>query len=124
MLRILVVDDDEHVRKTVRKILTREGYDVDTAGDGVEAATSFKERVPDLIILDVVMPRKGGLETLMALRGDEKPVKAIIITGKAQTDTRVFRDLMTQLGGVAVVRKPFEPAELIRVVNEALVETA
>jgi DNA-binding response OmpR family regulator len=124
VLEILVVDDDDHVRKSIGNILTRAGYSVSLAGDGEQAAESVTAHPPDLIIIDVVMPKKGGLETLMALKSEIATPKAIIITGKANTDTRVFRELTDKLGAAEVVKKPFTAKELLETVHAVLAKTA
>src|SRR5262245_59819499 len=62
MSTIAVVDDEANIRETVAFALRREGYDVETYPDGLEAATAFDEKLPDLAILDILMPRMDGLE--------------------------------------------------------------
>ena len=82
--RVLVVDDSVTVRKVTSRILIREGYTVDSARDGVEAMASLSERVPDIILLDIEMPRMDGYEVASAIRNDPKlkSLPIIMITSR------------------------------------------
>ena len=75
-MKILVVDDDQAVRESLRRSLTFNGYEVELAGDGVEAIERVDRNRPDAVILDVMMPRRDGLEVCRILRsrGDDLPV--------------------------------------------------
>ncbi len=78
--RILVVDDEELVRKTVHLILRKEGYEVEAVGDGDAAVAAVRERKPDLVILDLVMPGKTGVEVLRELRAMHAELAVVILT--------------------------------------------
>ena len=114
-LRALVVDDSEVIRDLIAVNLQLEGFDVTTAGDGEEALRLAAENVPDVITLDVMMPRLSGLDTLVRLRADPRTasVPVVMVTGRAQP-ADVARG--EELGVDAYLTKPFEPAELIEVV--------
>lgn len=114
-LRALVVDDSEVIRDLIAVNLQLEGFDVTTAADGEEALRLAAENVPDVITLDVMMPRLSGLDTLVRLRADPRTasVPVVMVTGRAQP-ADVARG--EKLGVDAYLTKPFEPAELIEVV--------
>lgn len=84
--RILVVDDESFVRKALRKILEAKGFGVSEAATGDEAVASYKKERPDVVILDVRMPGKDGLETLRELRGHDPDASVIMLTAVHDED--------------------------------------
>ncbi len=116
---ILVVDDDPKVIRVVEINLTQEGHQVRTAGDGEAALVDIAMERPDLVILDVMMPRMDGFETLKRLKGDPATaeIPVIMLTARAQ-DEDVFVGYGT--GAQWYLTKPFEPGELRRVVGHLL----
>ena len=115
--RVLVVDDDEVIRQLIAVNLTLEGFDVATAVDGQDCLDKVAAIGPDVITLDVMMPRLDGWVTAMELRKNPQTshVKVVLITARAQeTD----RSLGRQIGVDAYLTKPFDPLEMIRVVRE------
>lgn len=116
---ILVVDDEPAVVRLVELNLTQEGHQVRTAGDGEEALASVAQQRPDLVVLDVMMPKLDGFETLKRLKSD--PVTAdipiLMLTARAQ-DEDVFEGYGT--GAQWYLTKPFDPMELRRVVRHLL----
>jgi CheY-like chemotaxis protein len=117
VIRVLVVDDSAPVRDLVVVNLELEGFQVRTAVDGLEGFETALEWRPDLITLDVVMPRLDGFGALERLRGDPRTadIPVVIVTGRAQG---ADRDRGQALGADAYLSKPFEPAELVGVVGE------
>ncbi|WP_235557919.1 response regulator transcription factor [Sphaerimonospora mesophila] len=115
--RVLVVDDDEVIRQLIAVNLTLEGFEVETAYDGQNCLDRVAEVDPDVITLDVMMPRLDGWETATRLRADENTshIKVVLITARAQEDDR-RRGL--GIGVDAYLTKPFDPAELIQVVRD------
>jgi CheY-like chemotaxis protein len=115
--RVLVVDDDEVIRQLIAVNLTLEGFEVVTAVDGRECLEKVAEVAPDVITLDVMMPRLDGWVTATQLRRNPETagIKVILITARAQEDDR---DRGRQIGVDAYLTKPFDPAEMIRVVRE------
>ena len=107
--RILVVDDDTSVRTLLRRLLTTEGYAVDEAGDGPGALAKVAEQVPDLVLLDIMMPGQDGLDVLEGLRRTSD-VPVILLTAKNEEADRV---LGFRFGADDYVTKPFSTAELI-----------
>ncbi len=80
--KVLVVDDEQDLRDAIATALSYEGYDVHTATDGIEAFAAAEEIVPDIILLDILMPRQNGIETLIAIRKESwgKNIPVIIMT--------------------------------------------
>jgi len=91
MARILVVDDEEDIRVLIDMVLSREGYDVDLAKDGVEALMRMNEYDYDLVILDVIMPNKNGLEVIRDMKKNKRLQGVpIIIISALGTGTRLM----------------------------------
>ncbi|RCV48569.1 response regulator [Marinitenerispora sediminis] len=116
MGRVLVVDDDEVIRQLIAVNLQLEGFEVHTAVDGQDCLDRVGDVGPDVITLDVMMPRLDGWVTALRLReGHGRGAKVVLITARAQED-----DLRRgrEIGVDAYLTKPFDPAELIRVVRD------
>nr|WP_239128655.1 response regulator [Sinosporangium siamense] len=118
--KVLVVDDDEVIRQLIAVNLTLEGFQVETATDGQDCLDRVLDVMPDVVTLDVMMPRLDGWVTASRLRTDEdtKHIRVVLITARAQGDDR-RRGL--GIGVDAYLTKPFDPAELIQVVRDLAV---
>jgi DNA-binding response OmpR family regulator len=116
---ILTVDDETNIRRLLQVNLQRAGYRVTMASDGVEALESIALERPDLVVLDVMMPRMDGFEVLRRLRIDAATadLPVIMLTAKAQ-DADVFRGW--QSGADCYLTKPFNPTELLVFVKRVL----
>ncbi|WP_346346185.1 response regulator [Streptomyces sp. SID5789] len=114
--RVLVVDDNKVIRQLIRVNLELEGFEVVTAGDGVECLDVVHQVRPDVITLDVVMPRLDGLRTAARLRADPRTRELPIAIVSACTRYEV--DAGFAAGVDAFLSKPFEPAELVRLVRQ------
>ncbi len=114
---MLVVDDDEVIRQLIAVNLTLEGFEVETAVDGQDCLDKVGSYRPDVITLDVMMPRLDGWVTATQLRRspETSDIKVVLITARAQEDDR---DRGRQAGVDAYLTKPFDPAEMIRVIRE------
>jgi CheY-like chemotaxis protein len=115
--RVLVVDDDEVIRQLIAVNLTLEGFDVATAIDGQDCLDKVQAIAPDVITLDVMMPRLDGWETAIQLRKSPETahIRVVLITARAQEDD-VARG--ANVGADAYLTKPFDPGEMIRVVRD------
>ncbi|MDA8328317.1 MAG: Hpt domain-containing protein [Betaproteobacteria bacterium] len=123
---IMVVDDSLTVRKITSRLLQREGYDVVTAKDGLDALQMLQQHKPDLMLLDIEMPRMDGFELTKVMRSDEHMVNIPIIMITSRTATK-HRELAASLGVNAYMGKPFQEdsllakiAELIKTTNSEL----
>ena len=114
--KILVVDDERHIVRLVEVNLQRAGYEVVTAFDGIEALEKVKAEKPDMIVLDVMMPRKDGFEVLQDLQGSPatSDIPVIMLTAKAQ-DADIFKGWAS--GVSSYMTKPFNPRELLTFVE-------
>ena len=101
---ILVVDDESDVRELLRKFLTRRGYEVDTASDGMAAIEAIRENPPDIVLLDIRLPKIDGLSVLRRLRDDADDVAIITMSGIADED--MARQSL-ELGAADFITKPF-----------------
>lgn len=115
--KVLVVDDDEVIRQLIAVNLNLEGFEVETATDGQDCLDRVRDIKPDVITLDVMMPRLDGWSTAEKLRAeaDTSHIRVVLVTARAQDDDR-RRGL--GIGVDAYLTKPFDPAELIEVVRE------
>jgi CheY-like chemotaxis protein len=115
--RVLVVDDDEVIRRLIAVNLQLEGFDVSTAVDGQDCLDKVGGIGPDVITLDVMMPRLDGWETAIQLRKspDTAHIKVVLITARAQEDDKTRA---SDVGADAYLTKPFDPNEMIRIVRE------
>ncbi|WP_234019010.1 MULTISPECIES: response regulator [unclassified Streptomyces] len=113
--RVLVVDDNKVIRQLIRVNLELEGFEVVTAADGAECLDVVHQVRPDVITLDVVMPRLDGLRTAARLRADARTSELPIVIVSACTQYEVESGL--DVGVDAFLAKPFEPGELVRVVE-------
>jgi DNA-binding response OmpR family regulator len=107
---VALVDDEEGIRQTVGLALRREGYEVATYDDGLAAWEAFSERLPDLVVLDILMPRLDGLELCRRLRGRSETLPILFLTSKDEEFDRV---LGLELGGDDYLCKPFSVRELV-----------
>ena len=110
--KILVVDDERHIVRLVQVNLERAGYEILTAYDGVEALEKVKSESPDMVVLDVMMPRMDGFEVLKNLQADPsyQDIPVIMLTAKAQ-DADIFKGWAS--GVSSYLTKPFNPRELL-----------
>ncbi len=115
--KVLIVDDEEDVCRSVSKILTRRGFAVDTVLGGEEAVRRMKETAFDLVITDFMMPKMDGLELLKIIRDHYPELDVIMITGYASIDSAVKA---TKLGAAGYLPKPFTPDELMKVTSRVL----
>ena len=118
--KILVVDDDSNVAELVRLYLERDGHEVLIANDGVAGLEMARDELPDLIVLDLMMPRMGGMEVCRTLRA-ESSVPVVMLTAMVEEDDRLAG---LDLGADDYVTKPFSPRELAARVRAVLRRTA
>ncbi|WUP18144.1 response regulator [Streptomyces sp. NBC_00271] len=116
--RVLVVDDNKVIRQLIRVNLELEGIEVVTAADGAECLDVVHHVRPDVVTLDVVMPRLDGLRTAARLRADPRTRNLPLAIVSACTQYEVESGL--DVGVDAFLAKPFEPAELVRLVRELM----
>jgi DNA-binding response OmpR family regulator len=115
--RVLIVDDEDFFRKMIVMGFERDGFTVFQADNGEDAIKIAGEEIPELILLDLVMPRLLGFEVCQILRNDQRFLKTAIIIMSAKS-YRPDMDKAAELGADAYVVKPFEFAELLKTARE------
>jgi DNA-binding response OmpR family regulator len=119
---ILLVDDDDGVRRFMHRTLTQAGYEVEDAANGELAVQAYRRRPSDLVITDIVMPDKEGLQTVRELRNLTPPAKIIAISGGGFGRAADYLEMAIMFGAARVLSKPFTSQELIEAVAAVLAE--
>lgn len=120
MARILIIDDEELARFTMREILEGAGYEVIEAKNGNQGLAYQKAQPCDLVITDIIMPEKEGVETIIEMKRDFPNVPIIAISGGGRTRNLDFLKLAKQYGAGKILAKPFSEEELIDSVKSSL----
>lgn len=120
MARILIADDEPQVRDLFRTVLERAGHDIIEAEDGDGALAAYHSQRPDLVLIDIIMPNREGVETIAELRRISAGVPILAISGGGMTGCGVFLDFARRMGANRTLTKPVRNADLLRVVAECL----
>jgi len=120
MARILIMDDDDRFRKMLREMLEVAGYEVLEAPDGEVGTKLYREDPADLIILDIFMPEKEGIETVIELKRDFPDVKIIAISAGGRMGQLDYLDKAKSLGALKSLAKPFDRQEMLDAIEELL----
>jgi len=120
MRKILIIDDNTAVRSTMARILELAGYETITAGDGNEGIIRMRQENPDLIITDIIMPEKEGIETIRQILNERPSAKIMAVSGGGRHANMDFLDAARKLGAIDVLEKPFEPDDLVNRVSRCL----
>lgn len=118
MANILIVDDAPEVRFNLKKTLEKENHTIFEANNGIDCLNIIHNNNIDLVILDIFMPEKGGIDTLMEIKS--LSIKKIIITGMPLSESDAFYNLINHYGAQKILFKPFKKMELIDSVANAL----
>lgn len=119
MKKILIADDKPEVLELVRVSLESEDYQIIDASDGKEALEKIRLEKPDLVLLDIVMPKMDGFEVLRNLKKEPgtKEIPIILLTAKGQ---KIDQEKGQRFGAAGYIIKPFSPSELLRKIEEVL----
>jgi len=120
MARILIIDDDVTLRQALTKHLERAGHDVRQAADGDAGIRAYERHAADLVIVDIFMPKQGGLQTIGRLRRERPDVKILAMSGTKNAGALDVAGHATSLGADRFITKPFEAAELLEVIRTML----
>lgn len=120
MQRVVVIDDEAGIRRTVEIVLKRAGYEVLLAANGTEGMSLCREIAPDLVITDIQMPGADGFETIAGLRTVYPGLPIIAISGGDATERLEVLGSAALLGAVSSLKKPFTVRELLDAVHRAL----
>ena len=118
MRRILVIEDDDIFRKMLVKGLSVAGFDVLAAADGIEGTMLCHKVTPDLVITDIIMPERDGLETIRQIKRDFPQIPVFAISG-SEHRTSLYLTIADKLGADRIFEKPFSITQLIKAVVEA-----
>lgn len=116
MLNVMIIEDDEQLRKMLQIMIEKEGYSVEVASNGEEAIKLFKTQPSELIITDLLMPEKDGLETIMEVKRDNPHVKIIAVSGGGQVGSKTYLKVAERLGAQHIFSKPFKRTDLLEAV--------
>ena len=118
--RILVIEDDEQMCAMLTQVLEKEGYAVVDAPNGKVGMKLYKENGADLVITDLIMPEKEGIETIRELRQDNPDVKIIAISGGGTIKPEEYLAIAERLGVQKTLVKPFRKEEILEAVNDLI----
>ncbi len=124
MTRILVMDDDELLRSALRVVLEAAGYEVIEAADGNAGLRLQREQDADLVLVDIFMPERDGLEVIRALRAEIPQPKIIAMSGGGQTGQIEVLEAAAAFGAARTLLKPFQPRQLLKAIRDLLGEPA
>lgn len=117
MTRVLVIDDEDQIRSVLRQMLEREGMVVDEAADGMEAMKIYRDNPADLVITDIIMPEKEGIEIIVELRKNYPDIKIIAMSGGGRLSAENYLLLASRLGADTTLTKPVRRETLIRAIK-------
>ncbi len=117
---VLVIDDSKTVRLTIETTLTEAGYAAIAAANGSEGVRLWQEARPDLVITDIMMPERDGIETIMEIRRSCAQAKILAMTGFCHTGSVDFAEMLRRLGADDVLIKPFGPEVLLAKVDRLI----
>lgn len=120
MARILLIDDDDTVRLSMRLALEDADHIIDEAANGAAGLERLREQAADLVITDIFMPEKEGLETIDEIKRDYPHTKIIAISGGGRMDPQDYLEVARRLGADHSLFKPFDIGLLVETVEEAL----
>jgi CheY-like chemotaxis protein len=118
--KILIIDDEPTIRHMVARILERAGYATVSAANGAQGFASFCRDRPSLVITDIIMPVREGIETIHRIRRERADLPIIAMSGSTRKGGADFLAMAYELGATAILRKPFEPVELLDCVTRCL----
>jgi CheY-like chemotaxis protein len=120
MARVLVIDDQEPIRRIVRTALERAGHEVLDAGDGERGLQLLESHTADVVLSDIFMPGMDGIQMLRQIRKQFPAVKVIVMSGGDSTGMLDLRRDAELLGAVRSLSKPFTPHEIVAVIDSVL----
>lgn len=113
MKKILIIDDNPIVLQALAQVLEAEGFQIVTAPDGQRGISLYEAEKPDLVITDIIMPEKEGIETIRTLLSHNPNAKVIAISGGGRLRNTDFLQMARRLGACETLAKPFDPDELV-----------
>jgi CheY-like chemotaxis protein len=118
MSLVLIVDDEEPFRKMARRMLEAAGHQVVEAATGEECIRQFHDLSPDIIVTDIVMPGKSGIEAILQIRAEDPSVRIIAVSGGGGVATGDFLSAARQAGANQALQKPFRADDLVNALDD------
>ncbi|MFK5914867.1 MAG: response regulator [Woeseiaceae bacterium] len=115
---ILVVDDDDMIRAFIKELLSINDFKISEAANGKLGLKEFRDKTPDMVITDIIMPEMEGISFIRELRTYNKDVPIIAMTGNVHGRMEEFLDISSQLGADAILRKPVKSVELLETIDK------
>lgn len=120
MKRVMLLDDDEELRISVRRLLEKSGYEVTDFGSAEKALVHCRVCPPDLMLTDMVMPETPGYEVIVRLRRDHPDTKIVAMSGGARLGPKEYLDLARLVGADLAIAKPFRGRALVKAIRNLL----
>lgn len=120
MARILIIDDEPQIRKMMRRMFENEGHDVLEAQNGSVGVQTQQKTPADVVITDIIMPEKEGIETIRDLRREFPKLKIVAMSGGGRINSKSYLSLAEKLGASRTFCKPIEKKKLLSIVQELL----
>jgi DNA-binding response OmpR family regulator len=120
MAQILIIEDDQRLRLALKENLQLHGYDVTDAANGLEGTNIFRSNRADIIVMDIIMCEKEGIETIRELKRDFPTVKIIAISGGGALGPEHYLNVALALGADIALKKPFRTESLLNHIEELL----
>jgi len=118
--RVLVIDDEDMIRDVIKVILTDAGYQVIGAVNGEEGLRKLESQDFDLVITDILMPEKEGVETIIEIKKSRPQMRIIAISGGGRASNLYPLKIANKIGADGTLPKPFEPEDLLKLVHEVI----
>jgi len=120
MIKILIIDDEPYILLMLKKMFEKAGYAVDLASNGREGMALFEKHTVDLVITDIIMPDKEGLELIREMKKKQPGLKIIAMSGGGRVSSESYLECARVFGAEKVFQKPFTQKELVTAVKELL----
>ena len=120
MKKVLIIDDDQDFRRMLCSKLKKSGYDVVEAEDGVKGIERFMENAVSLVVTDIIMPEKEGMETILELKKIDPSVKIIVVSGGGRSVPEDYLSIAEYFGAIKSFRKPFNLGEFVKTVDNLI----
>lgn len=120
MQKILIIDDEPHILLMLKKMLEQFGYEIDLAANGNEGIELYRKSAADLVITDIIMPEKEGLETIREMRRIRPDLKIIAMSGGGKVSADNYLEIARIFGASRVITKPFTKKEMVSAVQELM----
>lgn len=120
MTKILVIDDDDLTRGMICNALKKAEFEVLEAANGNEGVQKAQNEKPDLVVTDILMPDKEGIETIMEIKAINSAIKIVAMSGGGTSKNMSFLEMAKKVGAEQVLSKPFKPSALLETINKVL----